>query len=215
MAQLTPDAQSNYSAPDAGGDHSTTTGADDGSVSGHGNRGDSLPTARRPLTGERVEPVARRMRTNGPPQRDEPRTACTTRWGLGARNANKRWNICDQYITENGTEGARDGLLNALIRGGCPDNIAEMTIQTWLQAGLLIHNGEHVRAGAMDVHGNLRALQPPERHEDHPPAGTNVALLSLFDGTRLARIAVDEAIQDCGDIMMVRSAFVEHDTTLA
>ena len=65
------------------------------------------------------------------------------------------------------------------------------------------------------VHGNLRALQPPERHEGHTPAGTNVALLSLFDGTGLARIAVDEAIQDCGGICLVRSAFVEHDRTLA
>ena len=67
----------------------------------------------------------------------------------------------------------------------------------------------------MDVHSNLRALQPPERHEGHTPAGTNVALLSLFDGTGLARIAVDEAIQDCGGISLVRSAFVEHDRTLA
>ena len=115
----------------------------------------------------------------------------------------------------NGTDGTRDGLLQALVRGGCPNNIAEMTIQTWLQAGLLIHNGEHVRAGTTDIHGNLRALQPPERHEGDTPAGTNVALLSLFDSTGLARIAVDEAIQDCGGIRLVRSAFVEHDRTLA
>ena len=102
-------------------------------------------------------------------------------------------------------------MLQALIGSGCPNNIAEMTIQTWLQAGLLIHNDEHVGAGTMDVHSNLRALQPPERHEGHTPAGTNVALLSLFDGTGLARIAVDEAIQDRGGISLVRSAFVEHD----
>ena len=42
-----------------------------------------------------------------------------------------------------------------------------------------------------------------------------MALLSLFDGTGLARIAMDEAIQDCGGITLVRSAFVEHDRTLA
>ena len=62
------DAQSNDRASDAGGDHSTTTRADDGGVPYYENRGDSLPTARRPPTGERVEPVARRMRANGPLQ---------------------------------------------------------------------------------------------------------------------------------------------------
>ena len=148
------------------------------------------------------------MRTDGPPQQDEPTTACTTRWGLGPCDANDRWNICDQYIRQHGGGGTREGLCRALARGGCPDNVAEMTIQTWLQAGLLIHSGEHVRAGAVDAHGDLRTLQPLERQEERPPAGTNlVALLSLFDGTGLARIAVDEAIQDCGDIMLVRSAF--------
>ena len=40
-------------------------------------------------------------------------------------------------------------------------------------------------------------------------------VLSLFDGTGLARIAVDEAIHDCGGIRLARSAFVEHDRTLA
>ena len=113
-------------------------------------------------------------------------------------------------------EEPETGLAGPSPFGGCPDNIAEMTIQTWLQAGLLIHSGEHIRAGAVDVHGNLRTLQPLPGQEERSPAGTNmVAVLSLFDGTGLARIAVDGAIQDCGDIVLVRSAFVEHDRTLA
>ena len=120
-------------------------------------------------------------------------------------------NICDRYVSENGTGGTRVGLLQSLVRGGCPDNIADLTLQTWFQAGFLIHDGEHVRPGSIDSHGNLRALQPPARHEGHTRAATSVALLSLFDGTGLARIAMHEAIQDCGGICLVRSAFVEHD----
>ena len=155
------------------------------------------------------------MRTNGPTQHDEPPAVYTTRWGLGACSTNERWYICDRYVSENGTGGTRDGLMQTLVRGGCPNNIAELTLQTWFQAGLLIHDGVHVSSGTMDSHGSLRALQPPARHEGHTRAGTNVALLSLFDGTGLARIAVDEAIQDCGGICLVQPAFVEHDRTLA
>ena len=62
------------------------------------------------------------MRTNDPAQLDEPPAAHTTRWGLGACNANERWNICDRYISENGTDRTRDGLLHALVRGGCPNS---------------------------------------------------------------------------------------------
>lgn len=212
------DARSYNGAPVASGEHGARTSVFDGNGPGHGHCSSSSPITRRPLTGERAEPVARRMRTNGPPQQEEPTTASNTRWGLGPCDANDRWNICDQYIRDNDGRGTRDGLGRALTLGGCPDNVAEMTIQTWLQAGLLIHSGGHIRAGAVavDVHGNLRALQPLVGQEERPPAGTNlVALLPLFDGTGLARIAVDEAIQDCGDLMLVRFVFVEHDRTLA
>ena len=156
------------------------------------------------------------MRTDAPPQHEEPTAACTTIWGLGPRNANDRWNICDQYIRENACRGTRDGLHSALSQAGRPDNIAEIAIETWLQAGLLIHSGEHIRAGAADVQGNLRILEPPERQEEHFPSGTHlVALLPLLDGTGLARIAIEEATNDCEGIVLVRSAFVEHDRTLA
>ena len=156
------------------------------------------------------------MRTDAPPQHEEPTAACTTIWGLGPRNANDRWNICDQYIKKSDCRGTRDGLHSAPIQAGCPDNIAEMVIETWLQAGLLIHSGEHIRAGAADVQGNLRILEPPERQEEHFPSGTHlVALLPLLDGTGLARIAIEEATNDCEGIVLVRSAFVEHDRTLA
>ena len=110
--------------------------------------------------------------------------ACTTTWGLGPRNANDRWHICGQYIRENDCRGTRAGLHSAPSQAGCPDNITEIAIGTWLQAGLLINNGEHIRAGAADVRGNLRILEPPGRQEEHLQSGTQlVALLSLFDGT--------------------------------
>ena len=109
-----------------------------------------------------------------------------------------------------------DYVHSALSQAGCPDNIAEIAIETLQQAGLLIHSGEHIRAGAADVQGNLRIPEPPERQEEHFPSGTHlVALLSLFDGTGLARIAVEEAINDCEGTVLVRSVFVEHDRTLA
>ena len=88
-------------APDANGQN--RSGASDakidvGDTSGaeQGNQTVNLQTTRRPLAGERVEPVARRMGTDTPPQHEEQTEACITTWGLGPRNANDRWSICDQ-----------------------------------------------------------------------------------------------------------------------
>ena len=132
------------------------------------------------------------MRTVAPPEREEQTEACVTTRGLGPCNADDRWNICDRYIRENLSRGTRAGLHSALSQAGCPDNIAEIAIGTWLQAGLLINSGEHIRAGAACERGNLRILEPPRRPEGHPSSETQlVALLSLVDGTGLARIAID------------------------
>ena len=77
-------------------------------------------------------------------------------------------------------------------------------------------NGEHIRAGAADNWSSLRVIEPPDPTNGHPQVETQfIALLSLFDGTGLARIAIDGAISDCGGIELVRSAFVEHDGHLA
>ena len=95
----------------------------------------SFQPARRPLTGKRIEPIARRMRTTEPPQHEEqPETAAAT-WGLGPRSANERWDICDQYIQENGNRETRSGLNSAPTTAGCPANSAVIAIGTWLQAG--------------------------------------------------------------------------------
>ena len=165
--------------------------------------------------GERAEPVARRMRTSSPTRSDEPPAAHTCCWGLGACNADERWNICDRYVSEHGTSGTRHGLAQSLRSGGCTSQIAESTVQTWFHAGLLIHDGEFVRPGNTDSQDSLRALQPLRGQEPLNRETASVALLSLFDGTGLARIAMDEGIHDCGGITLVRSASVEHDRTLA
>ena len=110
------DAQDSGRASDDRIDHRATNRAGHGGDPHYGNRDASLPTARRPLMRERAEPVARRMRTNGPPQRDEPPAAHTSRWGLGACSADGRWNICDRYVSENGTGGTRVGLLQSRTR---------------------------------------------------------------------------------------------------
>ena len=156
------------------------------------------------------------MRTVAPPQHEELTEACVTTWGLGPCNADGRWNICDRYIRESDSRGTRAGLHSALSQAGCPDNIAEIAIGTWLQAGLLINSGEHIRAGAADERGILRSLEPPRRLDEHPQSETQfVALLSLFGGTGLARIAIGGATNECGSIMLARSAFVEYDRALA
>ena len=186
----------------------------DGDVSA--NQTVNLQTTRRPLTGVRVAPMSRRMRTVAPPQHEKQTETSVATWGLGPCSANDRWNICDRYIRENDTRGTRAGLHSALSHAGRPDNIAEIAIGTWLQAGLLIDSGEHNKAGAADNRGNFRILEPPGWLDEHSQSETQlVALLSLFDGMGLARIAIDEAIHDCGRITLARSAFVEHDRTLA
>ena len=209
------DAQNSRCTSDGRTDQTTTSRTGHDGDPQYRNRDTSIPTARRLLMGDRAEPVARRMRTSGPTQGDEPPAVHTSRWGLGTCSADERWNICDRYVSENGTAGSSAGLLQSLVRGGCPSSIAELTLQTWFQAGLLIHDGERIRPGNIGSQGSLQALQPPGSHDSHPRGGTSVALLSLFDGTGLARIAMDEAIQDCGGIRLVRSAFVEHDRALA
>ena len=170
---------------------------------------------RRPLTGEREESTARRVRTSSPTRSGETPAALACGWGLGTCNAEERWNICDQYISEHGTSATRQGVIQSLRNGGCTSQIAESTVQTWFQAGLLIHDGEFVRPGNTDSQASWLALQPLTGHEPCNRETTSVALLSLFDGTGLARIAMGEAIHDCGGITLVRSAFVEHDRTLA
>ena len=175
--------------------------------------------SRRSLTGERAEPIARRMRTDEPMQHEEQAEATNASWGLGPRSARERWNTCDQYIRTHGHTATRSGLRSALIETGCPEHIAELAIQTWLQAGLLLDGGTHIRAGPPETREGMRVLDPPHPQSDQLSGlneGTRViALLSLFDGTGLARIAIDEAIGDCGGITLAQSAFVEHDTQLS
>ena len=180
-----------------------------------GSTGDNLHPTRRPLSGEREESTARRVRTSSPTRSGETPASLAGGWGLGTCNAEGRWNICDQYICEHGTSATRQGVIQSLRNGGCTSQIAESTVQTWLQAGLHIHDGEFVRPGNTDSQASWLALQPLTGHEPCNRETTSVALLSLFDGTGLARIAMGEAIHDCGGITLVRSAFVEHDRTLA
>ena len=76
--------------------------------------------------------------------------------------------------------------------------------------------GAYIRSGAPDNRNSLRVPGPPDPSNGYPQAGTQlIARLSLFDGTGLARIAIDEAISDCGGITLARPAFVEHDVHLA
>ena len=180
-----------------------------------GSTGDTPHPTRRPLSGEREESTTRRARTSSPTRSGEAPATLAGDWGLGTCNAEGRWNICDQYICEHGTNATRQGVIQSLRNGGCTSQIAESTVQTWLQAGLLLHDGEFVRPGNTDSQASWLPLQPLTGHEPCNRGTTSVALLSLFDGTGLARIAMGEAIQDCGGITLVRSAFVEHDRTLA
>ena len=80
---------------------------------------------RRPLTGGREESMARRVRTSSPTRSGETPAAHVCGWGLGTCNAEERWNICDRYILEHGTNATRHGLIQSLRNGGCTSQIAE------------------------------------------------------------------------------------------
>ena len=71
------DASDNARTADCPIDHRATSRVGHDGDPPCGNRDTSLHTARRPLMGERAEPVARRMRTSGPTRRDEPPAAHT------------------------------------------------------------------------------------------------------------------------------------------
>ena len=58
-------------------------------------------------------------------------------------------------------------------------------------------------------------LAPQDSRNGQPPNEHRLALLSLFDGTGLARVAMEEIVRESPDITLVESAFVEHDEILS
>lgn len=81
-------------------------------------------------------------------------------------------------------------------------------------------NGSHISMGDRPVGMADRirrraGLAPQDSRNGQPPNEHRLALLSLFDGTGLARVAMEEIVRESPDITLVESAFVEHDEILS
>ena len=110
---------------------------------------------------------------------------------------------------------------------GCTIAIAAATIEQWLHAGILYLLNDPIGAGPGAARRRITLGSEPdilaanvawgariERPLTSEVRGHPIALLSLFDGTGFARLAVEDALQACPGAVLTNAAFVEIDHQL-
>ena len=160
------------------------------------------------------------MKIDEPAQRPDPQVRNDAAWGLGPCNASQRWGECQTYLFSMADRGTREGLVETLRSAGCPMAIAGTVVNTWLQAGMIHDHGSHISMGGRPLDATDRlsrgvGLAPQDSDSRQPSNEHRLALLSLFGGTGLARVAIEEIVRESPGITLVDSAFAEHDEILS
>ncbi len=124
--------------------------------------------------------------------------------------------MCGRLLACSGGWAGTEALERALVAAGCPQHEAVDAIWCWVAAGILREERGCVGWGTSLPHaaGGLwpRVVAPAGGLRAD---GQEVALLSLFDGTGMARLALEEALAEQEGMRLVSAAFVEHDMNLA
>ena len=128
-------------------------------------------------------------------------------------SAGDRWRAVRTFIQQHGGRASRREAASAMLTARCDAEAAEGSLAAWLQAGMAheTNDGIILADTQAEPHASTQRLAPALDDDTRP---RELALLSLFDGTGFARLAVEEAIAECDGAILVRSAFAEIDVTL-
>ena len=133
---------------------------------------------------------------------------------LGTLTAGDRWSVCLAHLLAAGGRSSRGGLADALTQRGCNPAVVDDVIDCWLESTALLETSTGITRGPLSEQTEA-GMCPQGRTLNTGIDRGAVAILSLFDGTGMARVAIEQIINRLPGYRLVAAAFVEHNADLS